>query len=117
MKPILILLAASAPYKDSPQTPVWCRFVMNDALVGKWEFFGWYRSPLELSEWLEEKLSERGFKRENRFMVEGTSTYRNFQFLFVYDWDADQIGKTYEPYCLGNRYLHREGREGDGLAP
>lgn len=74
---------------------------MNDVRVSNWEFFGWFRSCLELSEYLEERLVEQGFRNSNdRFMVAGTSTYQNFQFLFVYDWKADQIGKSYAPYAL-----------------
>jgi hypothetical protein len=89
-----------APYIDSPQSPVWSRRVLSDICVTDWEFLGWFRSPLELSEYLEELLTPVGFEREHRFMAAGASTYRDFQFLFIYDWKPEQIGKSHAPYSL-----------------
>lgn len=82
------------PQNDSELVPVFSRGVLSDCCVTDWEFYGFFKAPAMLQEWLEENISPT--------LDEYTYQTKNgrYQFKFVFKWSEEMLTQNHPPYSI-----------------
>lgn len=82
---------------NAEPTPVFSRQVTNDTMVTDWEFYGFFKSPSALSEFIEEKIEPAGFGDDP---YTWQSNEGKWQFKFVFNWTAEMLKQKHPPYTI-----------------